>query len=253
MSPYLPAIRVYRLQRRDIHECRLSTSPRCFPSRDHFVATDSRGTVSAILNRPPDAWCLYVLAHGAGAGIASRLLFSSRPEACLSRHRDLLLSVSLHGKGKPSPRPRNRPRSYRPLGRRRSNGGGPRPANCRWRQVDGWTNDLSHGIHRAFASFGLVFLGFPLHPAGKPSTERSGHLDSVNLPMLFLQGTRDRLADLELLRPVIDRLGDRAHLHIIADGDHSFQVLKRSGRSEGEVFEELAGAIAKWGKRALGT
>jgi predicted alpha/beta-hydrolase family hydrolase len=100
---------------------------------------------------------------------------------------------------------------------------------------------------------GLVFLGFPLHTAGKPSTERSEHLDSVDLPMLFLQGTRDRLADLELLEPIVDSLGPRAHLHIVDGGDHSFEVLKRSGRSDDEVFEELAGAIAKWGKRVLGT
>ena len=93
---------------------------------------------------------------------------------------------------------------------------------------------------------GLVFLGFPLHPAAKPGTERSEHLPEVDLPMLFLQGDRDRLADMELLRPVITRLGEPATLHVVGGGDHSFQVLKRSGRTDDEVMAELADAVRDW-------
>lgn len=93
---------------------------------------------------------------------------------------------------------------------------------------------------------GLVFLGFPLHPPGKPGTSRADHLSDVNLPMLFIQGTRDALADLELMRPLCDKLGERATLHIIEAGDHSFKVLKRSGRKPGEVMDEIATTIKGW-------
>ena len=93
---------------------------------------------------------------------------------------------------------------------------------------------------------GLVFVGFPLHPAGKPSDERAKHLFDVEIPMLFLQGTRDKLADMDLLQPVVERLGDRATLSGIDDADHSFHVPKRSGRSDADVLCELAGRLARW-------
>ena len=91
---------------------------------------------------------------------------------------------------------------------------------------------------------GLVFFGFPLHPAGKPGTERGDHLKGVDLPMLFLQGTRDRLADLELLRPICERIGST--LHVVDGGDHSFHVLKRSGRTDEDVLDELVRVAGEW-------
>jgi predicted alpha/beta-hydrolase family hydrolase len=93
---------------------------------------------------------------------------------------------------------------------------------------------------------GLVFLGFPLHPPGRPGTSRADHLDDVQIPMLFLQGTRDEFAGLDLLRPVVKRLQPRATLHLVEGGDHSFKVLKRTGRTETDVFGELADTIASW-------
>lgn len=93
---------------------------------------------------------------------------------------------------------------------------------------------------------GLAFVGFPLHPAKKPSVERAAHLSDVTIPMLFLQGTRDDLADLSLLEPIVDDLGARATLKRIDHADHSFHVLARSGRKDREVMEELADAIASW-------
>ncbi len=94
---------------------------------------------------------------------------------------------------------------------------------------------------------GLVFLGFPLHAAGKSPAERGDHLARVTVPMLFLQGSRDKLADLELLGPVCSQLG--AQLHVVEDGDHSFHVLKRSGRTDGEVLAELAQTVGAWALR----
>jgi len=96
------------------------------------------------------------------------------------------------------------------------------------------------GVH------GLVFLGFPLHPPGRPGTSRAEHLSEVKVPMLFLQGTRDEFAGLDLLRPIIKRLGKSATLHIVEGGDHSFKVLKRTGRSEADVMSELADTITAW-------
>lgn len=93
---------------------------------------------------------------------------------------------------------------------------------------------------------GLLFLGFPLHPAGRPSATRAAHLDAVALPMLFLQGERDRLAEPAWLQPVIERLGTRASLHAIPDADHAFHVPVRSGRRDDEVLASMLDAAAAW-------
>jgi len=93
---------------------------------------------------------------------------------------------------------------------------------------------------------GLAFLGFPLHPAGKPSTDRAKHLSDVHIPMLFMQGTRDNLADMKLLEPVVKNLGPSASLHQVAEADHSFHVLARSGRNDKQVMSEVLDAFAGW-------
>ena len=93
---------------------------------------------------------------------------------------------------------------------------------------------------------GLIFLGFPLHAPNKPGTDRADHLRNVAVRMLFLQGTRDSLADLTLLTPVVNALGGRATMHIVEGGDHSFKVLKRSGRTDDEVFDQLTDTIDMW-------
>ena len=93
---------------------------------------------------------------------------------------------------------------------------------------------------------GIVFFGFPLHPPNKPGTKRADHLPRVTIPMLFLQGTRDALADLQLLRPICAKLASRVTLHIIEGADHSFHMLKSSGRTDEQVLQELAGTAASW-------
>lgn len=93
---------------------------------------------------------------------------------------------------------------------------------------------------------GLVFFGFPLHPPGRPGTKRAEHLARVTLPMLFLQGARDQFADLKLLRPVCDDLGTRATLHEIATADHSFHMLKGSGKNDADVIRDLAQTVRDW-------
>jgi predicted alpha/beta-hydrolase family hydrolase len=98
---------------------------------------------------------------------------------------------------------------------------------------------------------GIAFVGFPLHPAGKPSDERARHLDDVRIPMLFLQGTRDALADPALLRPIVARLGGRARLVEFDDADHSFHVRARSGRTDAEVLDGIAEALKAWVDEAI--
>lgn len=98
---------------------------------------------------------------------------------------------------------------------------------------------------------GLVFLGYPLHPPGKPERLRTEHFPKLDLPLLFLQGDRDALADLDLLRPALETLPRKATLHIVEGGDHSFSVLKRSGRTPEEVLEEIAAAVALWTAKSL--
>jgi predicted alpha/beta-hydrolase family hydrolase len=93
---------------------------------------------------------------------------------------------------------------------------------------------------------GLVFLGFPLHPAGKPSVQRGQHLFSVKVPMLFLQGSRDQLADLGLLEPLLERLGEGAVLKVFADADHSFHVPARRGGNDAQIRDRMADSIAAW-------
>jgi hypothetical protein len=93
---------------------------------------------------------------------------------------------------------------------------------------------------------GLVFVGFPLHPPGRPSSERAAHLLRVRVPMLFLQGTRDEFADLQLLNAVVERLGTRATVELFDDADHSFHVPARSGRKDSQIRLEMATAVAEW-------
>jgi predicted alpha/beta-hydrolase family hydrolase len=93
---------------------------------------------------------------------------------------------------------------------------------------------------------GLVFFSFPLHPAGEPATTRADHLAAVNIPMLFLSGTRDALAELDLLQPVVKNLGKRASLHLVDTADHSFKVLKRTRKSSEDPFVEMARVVKEW-------
>jgi len=93
---------------------------------------------------------------------------------------------------------------------------------------------------------GLAFLGFPLHAPGKQSDERGAHLDEVKVPMLFLQGTRDDFAELDLLQPLVKRLGKRATLELFEDADHSFHVPARSGRTDAQVMRDALDVLARW-------
>ena len=119
-----------------------------------------------------------------------------------------------------------------------------------WRAEPGGAHDQEEADR---AVNGIVFFGFPLHPPGQPSAERAEHLERVKVPLLFLQGTRDAFATLELLRPVLTSLGPHATLHLIDGADHGFAVPKSAGRTHADVLDELADATVDWMRQVLGT
>jgi predicted alpha/beta-hydrolase family hydrolase len=213
-----------------------------------FRVPEAAGEVSALLSRSADARVLYVLGHGAGAGMRHPFL---------ERISGLLVDRGVATFRYQFPYMecgKRRPDSHRVLhGTVRaavaaaSDAMPDVPLLAGGKSMGGRMTSLVQAAAPLPGVVGLVFLGFPLHAPKKPTTERAEHLADVTVPMLFLQGTRDSLADLTLLGPVIDVLGDRATMHIVEGGDHSFKVLKRSGRTADEVFEELAHTIATWG------
>jgi hypothetical protein len=205
------------------------------------------GTVSAMLTLPVNARACYVLAHGAGADM--RHAFMEKVAAGLAQRGIATFRFNFPymeaKKGRPDP---------------------PAVAHAAIRAAVAEAARLCPGskLVAGGKSFGgrmtsqaqsksplpdvkgLAFLGFPLHAAKKPSSERAEHLAAIAIPMLFLQGTRDELADLAHLKPVIARLGRKATLHEVAGGDHSFAVLKKSGRTNDEALTEVLDALAAW-------
>ncbi len=206
-----------------------------------FEASRSSGEVSGLLVRPDDARWLLLFAHGAGAGM--RHPFMERMARELGRRSVATLRYQFPYMEAGSRRPDYQPKLLATV---RSAVAEARrlapdlPLFAGGKSMGGRMTSLAASMEPLEGVTGLIFFGFPLHPAGKLGVERAEHLGLVDLPMLFLQGTRDRLADLELLEPVCDGLGVAARLHVVDGGDHSFGVLKRSGRSEDEVMAELA-------------
>ena len=205
------------------------------------------GTVSAILTQPDNARACYVLAHGAGAdmrhsfmdkvavGLAERGIATfrfnfpymeekkGRPDQPAVAHAAIRVAVEEAARLCP--------------GVLLVAGG---------KSFGGRMTSQAQSQAPLAGVKGLAFLGFPLHAAKKPSSERAEHLAGIAIPMLFLQGTRDELADLSYLKPVIAALGPKATLHEVEGGDHSFAVLKKSGRSNEEALTEVLDTLAAW-------
>jgi predicted alpha/beta-hydrolase family hydrolase len=206
--------------------------------------------VSALLVAPANPRALYVLAHGAGAGmrhafmetIARRL--SERGVASL-RYQFPYVEKGLR-RIDPEPLLLDTVRAAVAMGREEAGGV---PLIAGGKSMGGRMTSRAAAAKALDGVAGLAFLGFPLHPAGQPGVSRAEHLSHVAVPMLFLQGTRDTLADLALLRPVLDKLGARATLHVVEGADHMFHVLKKSGRTDEMVMDELADTVATWNER----
>jgi predicted alpha/beta-hydrolase family hydrolase len=211
------------------------------------IAT-SAGAVSGLLDRPEDARCLLVLGHGAGAGM--RHAYFERLVPLLGRERVAVLRYQFpymeSGRRRPDP-PAVAQAAVRAAVTAGMELAAGLPLLAGGKSFGGRMTSAAQSADPLPGVRGLVFLGFPLHAAGRPSSSRADHLDRVTVPMLFLQGTRDTLADLAQLRPVVDRLGARATMHVVDGADHSFGVLKRSGRTGAAVLQELAETVGAWG------
>ena len=205
------------------------------------------GKVSGILLRPPDAWATYVLAHGAGAGMRHRFM-ESIAQALAERGIATLryqFPYAEAGTRRPDP-PGILEAAVRAAVARAREVTPELPLFAGGKSLGGRMTSTAMARRPLEGLLGLIFLGFPLHPPKQPAVTRAEHLDRVESPMLFLQGTRDDLADLGLITSVCGRLGSRATLHVVDGADHSFAVLKRSGRADTEVMEELVRTTAEW-------
>ena len=216
------------------------------------INVDDTHRVSGLLQAPRGARACYVMAHGAGAGMAHPFMQA--------------MANALAGNGIATLRYQF---PYMELGSKRPDT--PKLAQATVRAAVAEASRLvpDLALFAGGKSFGgrmtsqaqaasplsgvrgLVFLGFPLHPAGRPSDERGAHLFAVQIPMLFLQGTRDQLADLSLLQPLVGKLGTRATLKLFQDADHSFHVPARTGRKDSEVMAEMSQSLADWIELAI--
>lgn len=216
-------------------------------TQEFRITLPAGGSVSALLDAQPQAKACYVLAHGSGAGMKHAFLAAITGE--LAKRGIAVLRFQFpfmeQGSKRPDP-PRVAQEAVRAAvaeAARRLPGV---PLFAGGKSFGGRMSSNAQAKQPLTEVRGLVFLGFPLHPADKPSTERAQHLAQVKVPMLFLQGTRDGLADLGLMRQVTQPLAPLATLHVVEGADHGFEVLKRSGRTNEEVLGELAETIAGW-------
>jgi len=217
-----------------------------------FSVAETSGEVSALLVRPPDARRLYVLAHGAGAGMRHPFL-ESIAQALAERSIATLryqFPYMERRAGRPDP-PAIAAATVRAAVAEAARVAPGLPLVAGGKSFGGRMTSTAQAEAPLPGVRGLLFLGFPLHPPGRPDDKRAEHLAQVRVPMLFLQGDRDEFADLTLLRPVVQRLGERATLHLVEGGDHSFHVLKRSGRTDADVMTELVATVDRWATKLL--
>jgi uncharacterized protein len=211
------------------------------------IHVDATHSVSALLLEPRAAIACLVLAHGAGAGMTH--LFMEAVAQGLAARRIATLRYQFPYMEQGTKRPDRAPLAQATVRAAVAE------ANKRLKELPLFAGGKSFGGRmtsqaQAQASLGgvrgLVFFGFPLHPAGKPSDQRAAHLFQIAVPMLFLQGSKDKLAELTLLEPLLRKLGPRASLHMAVDADHSFHVPARSGRRDADVMTDILDVIAAW-------
>jgi len=214
-----------------------------------FRAAASAGDVTALLLLPPRATALFVFGHGAGAPM--RHAFMEAAAHGLGERGVATLRYQFPyteaGRKAPDPAPVLRETVRSAVAVAASVAGG-LPLFAGGKSMGGRMTSLAASDEPLPGVRGLAFFGFPLHAAGRPSADRGKHLARVALPMLFLQGTRDSLADLSLLRPLLAKVEPPPTLHVVEGADHGFRVLKRSGRTDAEVLEELCDRFAAWAR-----
>jgi predicted alpha/beta-hydrolase family hydrolase len=216
------------------------------------VAVDDAHRVSGLLQTPREAHACCVIAHGAGAGMAHSFMATIANELAERGIATLRYQFPYmeQGSKRPDP-PRLAQVTVRAAVVEASRLLPELPLFAGGKSFGGRMTSQAQAATPLPGVSGLVFLGFPLHPAGRPSDERGAHLSAVQIPMLFLQGTRDQLADLHLLQPLVGHLGARATLALFQDADHSFHVPARTGRKDSEIMTEMMDALAGWIETAI--
>ncbi len=216
------------------------------------IPLDSGGTVSGLLNLPVGARAVYVLAHGAGSGMNQPFLAATAAGLADRGFGTLRYNFPYmeRGSGRPDS-PATAFAAVRAAVAEAARLATDAPLFAGGKSFGGRMTSGADAEAHLPGVHGLAFLGFPLHPPGRQGVTRAEHLALVHVPMLFLQGTRDDFANLELLQPVVANLGDRAELHLIEGGDHSFKVPASSGRSAGDIRTEILDALAAWMDEAL--
>jgi predicted alpha/beta-hydrolase family hydrolase len=211
------------------------------------IAVDGAQSVSGLLLMPPGARACYILAHGAGAGMSHPFMAAVATELSARGIATLRYQFPYmeRGANRPDP-PRLAQATVRAAAAQAARLAPALPCVAGGKSFGGRMTSQAQAASPLPGVKGLAFLGFPLHPAGRPSDQRAEHLFEVRIPMLFLQGTRDALADLALLRPLTQRLGERASLQLFRDADHSFHVPARTGRKDAEVRHDMLDALAAW-------
>jgi len=209
--------------------------------------------VSALLMKPSQARACYVFAHGAGAGMAHASMDTIATGLAERGIATLRYQFPYMEKG--SKRPDSPAVAHAAVRAAVAEAGrccSGLPLIAGGKSFGGRMTSQAQALRALPGVRGLAFFAFPLHPAGKPSSDRARHLGEVDIPMLFLQGTRDALAELSLLEPVVKGLGKLATLHLVKEADHSFHVLKSSGRNDREVMTEVLDAFAVWASKIAG-
>ena len=215
-------------------------------SRDVTIAIGREQSVSGLLDRPRDARACLVLAHGAGAPMTHPFL-AAVAEGLAGRGVAVLRYNFLYAERK-SPRPDSASLATATVRAAVTDASRLMPKLPLFAGGKSFGGRMTSQAEAAepLGVKGLVFLGFPLHPPGKRSDERAAHLARVHVPMLFLQGTRDAFAEMDLLEPLVAGLGERATLHLFDSADHSFHVAARTGRRDADLRRELIDATATW-------
>lgn len=205
------------------------------------------GFVSGLLLRPRGARALYLFAHGAGAGMTHKAMESNARGLADRGIATLRYQFPYMEKASKRPDPPRIAHAAVRAAAAAAIGLVPDlPLFAGGRSFGGRMTSQAQANEPLPGVRGLAFLGFPLHPAGKPGTERAEHLARVHIPMLFVSGDHDALAELDLLRPVVDALGSRASLHLVSHADHSLKVPARSGRTSADAEAEALDAMAGW-------
>jgi hypothetical protein len=211
------------------------------------IEVASAGSVSALLTLPHEPRACFVFAHGAGAGMTHAFMATVASGLAERGIATLRYQFPYMEKGSKRPDPpaiaHAAVRAAVATAAQHCQG---LPLIAGGKSFGARMTSQSQAKAPLAGVIGLAFFGFPLHPAGKPSIERADHLADVKIPMLFLQGTSDKLAELDLLKPVVKKLGARATLHLVDAADHSFHVPARSGRKDAEAMTEALDAFAAW-------